>query len=339
MSETTNRFGPLDGWRGISILLVLATHFLPLGPKAWQLNDTSGPMGMALFFTLSGFLITNFLLHKASVTDFLIRRLARIVPLAWLFMLIALPLAQASLDAWVAHFLFYANWPPIQLTNMTSHIWSVCVEMQFYLGIALIFALFRETGLLLLPALCVAITIFRVANGAHIGINTYYRVDEILAGAVLALAFNDRLGLSIKKIIGNLNPFVLALLLVISCHPKSGFMNYFRPYLAALLVGWTLFNEKSRLSEWLKNHVLSYIAEISYALYVIHPLFGHTWLGSGEGWTKYVKRPLLFAVVFLLAHLSTFHYEHRCIAFGKRLSARLTGKAGLTDPLNRPKGG
>lgn len=32
----------LDGWRAISILLVLAAHFLPLGPKPWQLNIAAG---------------------------------------------------------------------------------------------------------------------------------------------------------------------------------------------------------------------------------------------------------------------------------------------------------
>ena len=68
----------LDGWRGISILFVLAAHLLPLGPKTWKLNSMAGPMGMALFFTLSGFLITRFLLDNVRVTDFLIRRLCRI---------------------------------------------------------------------------------------------------------------------------------------------------------------------------------------------------------------------------------------------------------------------
>ena len=74
----------LDGWRGISILLVLATHLLPLGPKSWRLNEMTGPMGMALFFTLSGFLITRFLQRDAGLIDFLSRRIFRIVPLAWL---------------------------------------------------------------------------------------------------------------------------------------------------------------------------------------------------------------------------------------------------------------
>jgi len=75
----------LDGWRGISILCVLAAHILPIGPKFMQLNSTFGPLGMALFFTLSGFLITNLLLRNPSVIDFLIRRFFRIIPLAWLY--------------------------------------------------------------------------------------------------------------------------------------------------------------------------------------------------------------------------------------------------------------
>jgi peptidoglycan/LPS O-acetylase OafA/YrhL len=68
--------------------------------------------------------------------------------------------------------------------------------------------------------------------------------------------------------------------------------------------------------------VLGYIATVSYALYVIHHLLMFTWLGSGDKLVKYLKRPLLIAATFGLAHLSTFRFERRCMAWGKRLSAR-----------------
>jgi len=327
MLEPHNRFRVLDGWRGISILLVMATHLIWLGPKSWQLNLTAGPMGMALFFTLSGFLITNFLLHNSSVTDFLIRRIARIIPLAWLFLIIVLPITDASPESWRAHMLFYANWPPMQTGSITSHFWSLCIEMQFYFGVALLFLIFKKRGLLLLPALCIAFTLFRVINGVHIGVATYFRIDEILAGATLALVYNDKLGRSFKNVITKFNPWLLLLLFFVSSHPASEFLNYFRPYLASLLVGWTLLNENSRLSIWLHNRTLAYIGAISYALYVIHPVFIQTWLGSGDGWSKYAKRPLYFAVTFLLAHLSTFYYENRCIALGKRISEKIRGQS------------
>src|ERR1700720_3445780 len=49
----------LDGLRAMSIILVLAAHLLPLGPKVLHLNSTAGPMGMSLFFALSGYLIVS----------------------------------------------------------------------------------------------------------------------------------------------------------------------------------------------------------------------------------------------------------------------------------------
>jgi peptidoglycan/LPS O-acetylase OafA/YrhL len=317
------RFAALDGWRGISILCVLAAHLLPLGPKAWQLNATAGPLGMVLFFTLSGFLITHFLLNHASVGDFLIRRFFRIVPLAWLYLLIALLIGHASTESFLAHFLFYANWPPMQVGGMTAHLWSLCVEVQFYASIALLVIALRQRGLLLLPLLCLAVTLYRIANGVEIGLETLFRVDEILVGCVLALIFNQRLGQQPLAFLRWVNPLPVLLLLLIACHPDSGFMNYLRPYLAAMLIGTTLSNPATRLAGALNHRALFYLATISYALYVIHPMLSESWLGSGELIEKYAKRPLLIATLLVLAHLSTFHFEHRWIAFGKRLSGRL----------------
>jgi peptidoglycan/LPS O-acetylase OafA/YrhL len=127
---SSERFPMLDGWRGVSILLILATHLLPLGPSQWRLNSTAGPMGMALFFTLSGFLITNFLILRPEIYAFLIRRFARILPLAWLYITVALSLSSTEADVYLSHYLFYANWPPMSLTDTTGHLWSLCVEMQ-----------------------------------------------------------------------------------------------------------------------------------------------------------------------------------------------------------------
>jgi peptidoglycan/LPS O-acetylase OafA/YrhL len=74
----------------------------------------------------------------------------------------------------------------------------------------------------------------------------------------------------------------------------------------------------------LNRRELRYIAEISFALYVIHPLLAYTWLGGGEGWQKYLRRPLLFAALFGLAHVSTFQYERRWTVWAKRWSSGLS---------------
>lgn len=322
-NTSTSHLAVLDGWRGISILLVLAAHLLPLGPKVWQLNSTAGPMGMALFFTLSGFLITRFLLERPSVIDFLIRRFFRIVPLAWVAMAIALAMANAPSSKVMPHFFFYANLPPIQLTDVGAHLWSLCIEMQFYVGIALLVIALGRRGLYLVPLVCLAVTFHRLQYGALIDIVTWRRVDEILAGSMLAMAFTGRFGAMPGRLLFWLSPYMLLLLLAVASHPGSAFMNYLRPYIAAMLVGSTLYNAPPRLAALLGGPALRYIAAISFALYVIHHLLIHTWLGNGERLEKYLKRPLLFAVTFMLAHWSTFHFEQRCTAAGKRLSMRL----------------
>jgi peptidoglycan/LPS O-acetylase OafA/YrhL len=318
------RFNVLDGWRGISILLVLACHLLPIGPSFLHLNFAVGVLGMALFFTLSGFLVTHFLIGRPYVIDFLIRRFLRILPLAWLYILLALFLYPTSREAWLAHLFFYANYPPKPLIyHVTDHFWSLCVEMHFYVGLALIVSLFKKKGLLLIPVLCILATMLRVVNSEHASVITHFRVDEILAGGILALIYNRQLGDGLMNALSKVNYVYVLVLLLVSCHENAGFMNYFRPYLAATLVGATLYNQNTRFAKLLEHKWLFYIASISYALYIIHPLLASSWLGSGDLLVKYSKRPLLFAVLFLLAHLSTFYYEHRVMAWGKAAALKV----------------
>lgn len=319
--ENKERYLVLDGWRGISILVVLACHLLPLGPKAWQINEAAGPFGMALFFTLSGFLITNFLLLRPQIHVFLVRRLARILLLAWLTLTIALVWQGADWSIWVSNFLFLSNWPPMSIPVYLSPFWSLCVEFQFYIGIALAIWIFRDRGFWLLPFVCIAITLFRIYSGSYAAINTYLRVDEILAGALLALIYRRKIFSNFEESFARYGFYVVLVLFAFSCHPVGGPLNYFRPYLAAILVGITLFNPGFFLNNILTNKYLVYVAAISYSLYLIHPLLAHSWLGEGETFEKYLKRPLLFGVLFVLAHFSTYYYERFFITLSRRYRA------------------
>jgi peptidoglycan/LPS O-acetylase OafA/YrhL len=70
----------------------------------------------------------------------------------------------------------------------------------------------------------------------------------------------------------------------------------------------------------LKSSVAKYLADVSYALYVIHPLTTHGWMNDGNLFERYfVKRPLSFIVTFIFAHLSTFYYERRWSEIGKKI--------------------
>jgi len=272
----------LNGWRGLSILLVLAAHLLPLGPKPWKLNYSAGILGMALFFTLSGFLITSALLREPRVRAFLVRRFARVVPLAWLYFVIALVASDATLREWLAHFLFYGNLPPRQLVPLTLHVWSLCLEVQFYVAAAILVAVLRVRGLWLLPVLCLMFTALRIWHGVYASDISYYRVDEILAGCALALVMHADQGASVRAWLARVPQWPLLALLILSCMPLGAWLNFARPYLAAALVGATLMNADTGLVRSLDRRFLLYLAVISYALYVIHPLLADTWLGSGD---------------------------------------------------------
>ncbi len=337
------RYPNLDGWRGISILFVLAAHWLPLGPSRWELNAAAGVVGMSLFFSLSGFLITSTLVFHPSVGSFLIRRLARVVPLAWLFLVtvaIVVGLTGAEL---AAHALFFANIPPYWLTDVTAHLWSLCVEMHFYVAIALLVAVFRRRAFVLVPFLCLALTALRISAHEPVSIFTPFRVDEIASGSWLALCvhrgrLNDLPGKLWRFNItsARLPLWLLCFLLAASSHLSLVALNYFRPYAAALLVGATLTSGDGAFRRLLGSRRLAYVASISYALYVFHPLFSAGWMSSGSDVMKYAKRVPAALLTLMVAHLSTNHYERRWTEWGKRLSSSIGSKRRRTSGSRRP---
>lgn len=326
----------LDGWRALCILLVLAGHLLPMGPSAWQLNAPVAATGMVIFFTLSGFLITRFLIEDGNIRRFLIRRLARIVPLAWLGMLLAIMVAGgASSGEIVGNFLFLANLPPDSLIPPGAHFWSLCLEVQFYLSIALLVAIGGKRALLIVPLACFAITLARVYWQEPMSIVTWFRADEILAGATLALVYEGWLGQRARRLLSRPNIFLLLALLFASADLRTGYLAYLRPYICAVMIGASLYNAPTWVRDLAERRITVYIAQTSYALYVFHAIFAATWLGSGETLAKYAKRPLLFAATFVSAHLSTFHYERRWNQWGRRFAERPDKPGSGVQPVRR----
>ena len=147
----SQRYMPgLDGLRAIAVLAVIAYHLNP----AWA---PGGLLGVGVFFTLSGYLITDLLLGQRAATgrlqlgDFWLRRARRLLPA--LFLMLAVVVAWVTLldrsllpglrgDV-LAAVGYVSNWwnivreasyfarfgPPPPL----DHLWSLAVEEQFYL--------------------------------------------------------------------------------------------------------------------------------------------------------------------------------------------------------------
>lgn len=334
------RFAVLDGWRGISILLVLATHMLPIGPKGWQLNLTTGPLGMSLFFAMSGFLITTTLTKPGGVGAFFIRRLFRILPLAYLYLLLMLPILGADAREWALHLSFLVNYFPDAFHPLTLHFWSLCVEVHFYFAIGVVYAVLGRRGLLIVPFLLVGLSLGKIVLRPDIGMASHLRWDEIMAGVVLALAYHgDIPGYArLRRLLSAIPVAMSAVVLFLTCHPALSGIQWLRPYAALAVVGATLFPRSSgRLVGMLSSPSLAYVAKVSYALYVIHPVTMAGWLGTGGKVERYLlKRPISFALTFGLAHLSTRHYEMHFIDVGKRIIARRAGDGRRSECSDRP---
>jgi peptidoglycan/LPS O-acetylase OafA/YrhL len=305
----------LDGLRAISICLVLAAHLLPLGPKSLHLNSTAGPMGMSLFFALSGYLIIS-TLRSATIWAFIVKRAARILPLAYLYILLVFLSFDLNKQALLSHLGFVVNYRPDQMIPVTEHLWSLCVEVHFYAFVTLLAAVGGRRALALVWPCCLAITATRIMEGAYISVATHLRMDEVLAGACVATLPTSRLRATAA-------PLVIwslaALAWVGTSHPDSGWLQYLRPYAAGSLLAATLSQPPNRLIAVLSGRALRYIAATSYALYVIHPLTAHGWWNDGSVWQRYLlKRPLGFALTLAAAHMSTFYWERVWILAARR---------------------
>ena len=327
--QKTTHIPILDGWRALSILFVLAGHWLPLGPTSWQANASVAASGMALFFCLSGFLITQFLSADPRVGVFLIKRIFRIVPLAWAAMTILVIANGASLQTAIANFMFFANLPPAQLMAGGEHLWSLCVEMQFYIFMALLVLLGGRKAVFLVPLFTICVTLLRIHAGETISIVTWHRVDEIFVGGCVALAWNNpAIGNFARRLSPYASPVLLLALLLVSL-PQAGDFGYLRPYVAGAAVFASLHAFPQPLAPIWTGKIARYIAQISYALYVVHGMLTATMLGGHDaGKTeKYLLRIPLALLTWAISHVSTFHYERAATALGHRLAA-LVGKRG-----------
>lgn len=160
--ERARRYMPgLDGLRAVAVLAVIAYH-LEFG---WA---EGGLLGVGVFFTLSGYLITDLLLGQREAAgrlrlgDFWLRRARRLLPALFLMLTVVVvwvafihPSRMPDLRGEVlAAVLYVSNWwyifgdvsyfanfgPPPTL----GHLWSLAVEEQFYL----LWPLFLWIGLL-----------------------------------------------------------------------------------------------------------------------------------------------------------------------------------------------
>ncbi len=130
----------LDGWRGLSIALVLIGHFLPVPGINLAL------LGVEFFFVLSGRLMAEILfIENYPLKAFFKRRFSRIYPALLVFVLAGMVFFAGTFVAYkwkaaLTALTFTYNYVGILINRAGAldHIWSLCVEEHAYVALALI---------------------------------------------------------------------------------------------------------------------------------------------------------------------------------------------------------
>jgi peptidoglycan/LPS O-acetylase OafA/YrhL len=210
MSRYVRRFAGLDVLRGAAVGLVLLRHGWP------EEFGGAGIVGVTMFFTLSGYLITGIIVREVSRTGglsyrrFYRNRALRLLP-ALVLALAGFTLIEGVTNlcgqahqiprTWLTGLTFIVDIPHLNMAPNMSHMWSLAVEEQFYLlwPAALIWAIRRGKAARLVGG---ALVLWLVACTASLilvpgGPTFVYPLPSpwlvtLIAGAALAL-FRDRL--------------------------------------------------------------------------------------------------------------------------------------------------
>ena len=180
-SSGAHRLAPLDGLRGIAILLVIWYH-------VWQITWLRAPFagieflpetgfaGVDLFFFLSGFVIAYpFLVARAAGIaqpgwrHFAYRRFIKIVPSYVLSIAILIAFGYARFDSagdaaagLAAHLFFVHTWWSSTFGSINGVLWSLAVEVQFYVLFPLVWWCFRRRALVTAAAMIAIALVWRL---------------------------------------------------------------------------------------------------------------------------------------------------------------------------------
>lgn len=157
------RVSEFDGARGLAVLAVVIAHYFGEVEHGFTTLRILGPIGVNLFFVLSGFLIGSIILERVDSQNFFrvfyARRALRILPVYFLVVattltliwLLNVPWAASTLPAW-SYFTFTQNFFMAVRgdvgTRWLTPTWTLAVEEQFYLLIPLLIFLLPAKAIL-----------------------------------------------------------------------------------------------------------------------------------------------------------------------------------------------
>jgi len=285
----------LNGIRTIAACGVLISHiniwrsFFNV-PNAHE--SLLAPYGVTMFFALSGFLITFLLLKekeisqdKIAIKKFYLRRILRIWPLYFLYLLLALLTiyiyqpSQLHTYNIVFYFILMANIP--YALNMPlpflGHYWSLAVEEQFYLFWPWLVKIKSELKTLIIFLLFYTllrfIVHFIIKDLTLIYFFDILRFDCMAIGGIGAVLFNQKnriLKYFYHPASEIISWGILILVTINRFHIISVIDQDIFSVVTIVLIINQCSNPKVLIN--LDKRILNFLGKISFGIYVYHPL-------------------------------------------------------------------
>ena len=272
------RIASLDGLRAISIVMVILGHASTTkGFPHIPLAGSYSSFGVRVFFVISGFLITTLLIKERdrsgtiSLREFYRRRSYRILPPAYLYILVIVAFQWKTLDAKgiLCAAAYTINYLRVRPWNL-GHLWTLSVEEQFYfLWPCLLLFFWRKRVQILIAAILLAPLVrilYGAAGAADLGSMSFPAVQDAMAvGCLLAIR---RDWINTKLVDRWILPIAILTLTMMLFHYPHGI----EPLIIISLCNFgiaVLIDHCIRKRYWLLNWApIVWIGTISYSLYL-----------------------------------------------------------------------
>lgn len=259
-------------------------------------------LGVEMFFIISGFLITYFLIEEKkgngiSIKNFYIKRVLRIFPLYFFIIFIAYTFYYIPTVDFKKYIFFIGNYWLIEINNWPPiaalvPLWSLCMEEQFYFVIPFFLWIiplkkipYFLISLIILSA-CYRVWLFHTYDNYWMRIycDTLSRADTLLIGALVAY-YHSVHGFTIRMnsyVLGLIVFQTLALMTIVDSADFTGDLNaIFRKYIFIIPILLIFFgvvlnsDENHKVLNWFKyNRVFNYLGKISFGIYMYQLVVG-----------------------------------------------------------------
>ncbi len=244
-----------------------------------------------MFFALSGFLITYLLcfekeMQEVSVSRFYLRRILRIWPLYYGYLIIVLLIyfiyeIEFNSSSLPFYIFFGANIPYVVGASMPLlvHYWSLGVEEQFYIFWPWINRLKIKTIGITTLALIVALIGSKLF--LHFGMPgtsieyflTISRFQCMLIGSLAALLYYSKINLIIRFATHPIVQFICWSTIVLVAINKYHIASVVDQEIVTVITSALILGQvEGKGIVNLENRVFDFLGRISYGIYVIHPM-------------------------------------------------------------------